>query len=72
MSEQGSGSARSFSSKNTVQASQAPQQPQPQQSDQMFNEGQALFARLRENTAQEYKNFKKLDEVEMRIQIDAL
>lgn len=72
MSGQGSSSARSLSSGNPPQASQAPQQPQPQQPNPMFNEGQALFARLRENRTQEYENFKKLNEVEMCSQIDAL
>ena len=67
MSGQGSSSARSLSSGNVPQAPQAPQQHCP-----MFDKGQALFARLRENTTQEYKNFKKLDMAEMFSQIDAL
>ena len=70
MSGQGSSSARSLSSGNVPQAPQAPQAPQ--QHCPMFDEGQALFARLRENTTQEYKNFKKLDMAEMFSQIDAL
>lgn len=62
MRGQGSLSARS--------APQAPQQPQ--QHDPMFNKGRAFFARLQADAAQEYRNFKKLDEVEMASQIDAL
>lgn len=85
MSVQGSSSERSPLSGNVPpalqaqqappapQAQQAPQAPQqPQQHDPVFNVGQALFARLRANTTQEYKNFKKLDKVEMLSQINAL
>ena len=60
MSGQGSGSTQSYSSGNAPQASQAPQQPQPQQPDLMFDRGRALFARLQADQAQEYTNFKKL------------
>jgi hypothetical protein len=38
----------------------------------MFDEGRVLFVRLQENRIQEYKNFKKLDDIEMGSQIDAL
>ena len=48
MSGQDSSSERSLSSGNVPQALQAPQAPQ--QHDPMFHKGQALFARLRENT----------------------
>ena len=72
MSSQGSGSARSFSSGNAPQAPQAPQQPQPQQPDPMFDRGRALFARLQADQAQEYTNFKKLNDVQMTSQINDL
>ena len=55
MSGQGSGSARSFSSKNVPQAQQAPQQLQ--QPTSMFNRGRALFDRLQANNVQEYREF---------------
>ncbi len=60
-------SSQALSSGNVPQAQQAPQQHDP-----IFKQGQAFFARLQENGAQEYKNFKKLDTTSMFCLTDAL
>jgi len=66
-------SAQSLWSGNVPQAQLAEQALQaPQQHDPMFDEGQALFARLRANRIQEYNNFLQLNAVQMDVQIDAL
>jgi hypothetical protein len=71
MSGQGSGSARPYSSGNAPQASQAPQQPQPQQLNSKFVRGRQLFERFQADQRED-KNFRKLDDVEKICQISDL
>ena len=67
MSGQGNGSTRSLSVENAPQAPQQQEQPQPQQPHPNFNRGRTTFDRIRADEAQEYKNFKNLDETEMAL-----